>query len=164
MFYYGSTFELYIELVEPGAILDDWIKEPLKDGMRFSVFKEGQDRKPVKVGILGNKDTNSYISYNYHIDKPEKEGMYLVCLSPSDSIYNNAAVSGEQSGSSLFGRVFQENDYSKLSFEVSLTLERVFHGAFQTTQDLEQAHESTSNREQMAATNVITHKSMDQID
>ena len=32
--------------------------------------------------------------------------------------------------SSLFGRVFQQQDYSKIQLEVSVTLERIFHGKF----------------------------------
>ena len=80
---------------------------------------------------MGNKDSNSYFSLNYQIDDAAKEGIYLVCLSPSDSVYFNAAAASEkEGGSSLFGKVFQQQDFSKLSFEISLTLERVFHGTF----------------------------------
>ena len=87
-----------------------------------------------------------------------------MCLEPADTVYYNAAASSEQGGSSLFGRIFQQQDFRKLTMEVSLTLERVFHGTFQTKDELMNAHSSSSNREQMAASNMITHERMDQVD
>ena len=64
MFYYGSTFELFVELVEPRAIKDEWIKEPARDGLLWNVYKHGMDA-PLYRGILGNKDNNSYASFNF---------------------------------------------------------------------------------------------------
>ena len=66
--------------------------------------------------------------------------------------------------SSLFGRVFQQQDYSKIQLEVSVTLERIFHGKFQTKDEIIAAQESNSKRTQMSATNVITHESMGQVE
>ena len=54
--------------------------------------------------------------------------------------------------------------FSVRNFEVSVTLERVFHGTFQTQQDLEKAHISNSNREKMAARNGITSESLNLVD
>ena len=98
MFYYGSTLELYIELVEPSQLKDEWIKNPLTDGLIYNIVKN-EDRSSVKWGVLGNRDDNSYLSFNYLIDSPEKEGIYYVCLEPADTVYYNAAASSEQGGS-----------------------------------------------------------------
>ena len=86
MFYQGSTFELYVELIEPEMLKDSYIIDPLVDGIRYYIMKE-DDYGIVQEGLLGNNDRNSYLSYNYQIDSPEKEGVYLVCLLPSDTIF-----------------------------------------------------------------------------
>ena len=164
MFYYGSTFELFVELVEPKAIKDEWIKDPTRDGLLWNVYKLGVDT-PMYRGILGNKDSNSYSSFNFQIDKPEMEAVYFVCVGPSDGIFHNAAQQMEAEGStSLFGSIFQQQDFSKIQLEVSLTLERIFHGTFKTKDEILAAQESPSKRSQMAAVNVITNESMDQVD
>lgn len=68
MFYTGSTFELFVELVEPKSINDSWIKTE-QDGLLWNIFAQGGDT-PIHKGVLGNKDTNSYASYNFMIDTP----------------------------------------------------------------------------------------------
>ena len=45
-----------------------------------------------------------------------------------------------------------------------MTLERVFHDKFKTKEDLDRAHESSSNRTKMSASNVITHESITQVE
>ena len=45
-----------------------------------------------------------------------------------------------------------------------MTLERIFHGKFQTKDEIIAAQESNSKRTQMSATNVITHESMGQVE
>ena len=65
------------------------------------------DYSIVTEGVLGNKDFNSYLSFNYQIDSPAKEGIYQVCLQPADSLYYNAAEASQQEGGvSLFGKIF----------------------------------------------------------
>ena len=154
MFYYKSTFELYAELIEPETMRDAFIKDPRKDGVRYVIVFDA-NKSIVKEGVLGNTAENSYISFNNHIDIPNKEGVYRVCFSATDSLFHNAATatqnSGEEETTAMFGKIFQQQDFSKLSFEVSVTLERVFHGQFETEQDLQQAQESSSKRQNMAA-------------
>lgn len=118
-----------------------------KDGVRYFIMRE-HDYEVVKEGVLGNKSSNSFLSYNLYVEDKHMEGIYTVCLMPSESIFKNAVYANEESvDNSIFGRIFQEQDYSKLSFELSFTLERVFHGAFQTTDDLQQAQNSDSKRQ-----------------
>mmetsp|Transcript_26201 Transcript_26201/g.34984 ORF Transcript_26201/g.34984 Transcript_26201/m.34984 type:complete len:159 (+) Transcript_26201:92-568(+) len=146
MFYYGSSFELFVELVEPTAIKDSWIKDTTKDGLLWNVYRAGEET-PLHRGIVGNRDSNSYASYNFLVDTPDKESVYFVCLGPSDGIFYNAAEAMEaEGGSSVFGRIFQQQDFSKINLEVGVTLERIFHGKFKTRDELEQAHDSTSKR------------------
>ena len=98
--------------------------------MRYFVMRES-DFSVVKEDVLGNKDYNSFLSFNYYIPDKATEGIYIVCLMPSDSIFRNAVYANEESvDNSIFGRIFQEQDYSKLNFEISFTLERVFHDTF----------------------------------
>ena len=109
MFYYGSTLELYAELIEPELMKDQYIKDPTKDGVRYIVVFDA-NKSIVKEGILGNKMENSYISFNNHIDIPNKEGVYRVCIVPTDSIFHNAAESTEknQESDGMFGKIFQQ--------------------------------------------------------
>lgn len=108
MFYHGSTFELYAELIEPEIIKDEFILDPSRDGVRYIIVFDA-NKSIVKEGILGNKEANSYISFNNHIDIPNKEGVYRVCFSPTDSLFYNAASATEKSQEgSMFGKIFQQ--------------------------------------------------------
>ena len=160
-FYHGSTFELYAELVEPETLLNELIKKEDTDGIHYHVVYT-RTNQIITKGILGNKEKNSYVGFNYLIDDVHKEGVYVVCFQPSNTLFHNAAEMTEKTegGTSMFGKIFQHQDFSKLNFELSVTLERVFHGTFQTQQELEKAHGSVSKREKMAASNIITHESL----
>ena len=56
-----------------------------------------------------------------------------MCLEPTNSLFENERKEMERTGeSNLYGKIFQHQyDYSKLSFELGITLERIFHGAFE---------------------------------
>ena len=83
---------------------DEFLKDAAKDGIRVLVVFED---RIVKETFLGNKETNSYLSYHYQIDAPYKEGVYRVCVAPSDSLFANAAKEMEKKGeSNLFGKIF----------------------------------------------------------
>lgn len=165
MFYYGSNLDLFMELVEPAGLPDLFINDPAVDGIRYVVMQEGHYTTPIE-GVLGNTAESSFSSYSLPIDHPGKEGIYRVCLSPSESIFYNAQklVDSKSEQVTMFGKVFEAHDYAKLSFEVSLTLERVYHGTFQTLQELNSAHASESKREKMAATNMILSESINKVD
>ena len=109
MFYHGSTLELYAELIEPESMKDQYIKDPSKDGVRYIVVFDA-NKSIVKEGILGNKMENSYVSFNNHIDIPNKEGVYRVCMLTTDSIFHNAAESTDknQESDGMFGKIFQQ--------------------------------------------------------
>ena len=93
--------------MDPKSISDGWIKDPAKDGLLWNIFRHGESA-PMHRGVLGNKDWNSYASHNFPIDTHEKEGVYYVCLGPSDGIFYNAADAiKDDSSSSIFGSVFQ---------------------------------------------------------
>ena len=79
MFYHGSTFELYAELIEPEVMKDEYIKDEKKDGIRYVIVFDA-NKSIVKEGVLGNKSENSYVSFNNHIDAQNKEGVYKVCF------------------------------------------------------------------------------------
>ena len=66
MMYFGSTFELFVELIEPEMLRDEWISDPLRDGIHYSVMMELERGEYVTVekGVLGNKDHNSFLSFN----------------------------------------------------------------------------------------------------
>ena len=107
MFYHGSTFELYAELIEPELMKDEYIKDASKDGVRYIIVFDA-NKSIVKEGILGNRSDNSYISFNNYIDIPNKEGVYRVCFSTADSLFHNAAsVTESGQGDSMFGKIFQ---------------------------------------------------------
>ena len=71
MFYHGSTFELYAELIEPESMKDEYIKDVAKDGVRYIIVFDA-NKSIVKEGVLGNQSENSYISFNNHIDTIER--------------------------------------------------------------------------------------------
>lgn len=109
MFYLGSTFELFVELVDPKSMSDSWIKDPAKDGLLWNIFRQGES-SPIHRGVLGNKDWNSYASHNFMINTRDQEGVYYVCLGPSDGIFYNAGEDVD----GIFGKVFQKQDFSKI--------------------------------------------------
>ena len=106
MFYYRSTFELYAELVEPEALLGHYIKDEAVDGVAYWVMAE-RGNALIKKGVLGNKRETHYVSLNYPIDDPAKEGVYTVCFAPADQLYHNAASATKDGKLSKFGSVFQ---------------------------------------------------------
>ncbi len=122
--------------------------------MRYYVV--GPNNVLVTEGMLGNKAHNSYVSFNYLVDSQKTEGYYQVCFTPTDSLFFNAAEASKEGNSSMFGRIFQQQDFSKLNFELSVTLERVFHDTFKTRDEVEEARSSDSSRKKMAASNSVT--------
>ena len=104
MFYEGSTLELATELVDPETMKDDIISDPSTDGIRLIVVFQNQI---IKESYLGNKEHNSHLSYHYPIDHPAKQGIYLVCLAPSNTLFENEKKNMDAKGeSTLYGKVF----------------------------------------------------------
>ena len=104
MFYLGSTLELYAELVEPESLRNEFVKDAEKDGVHYYVI--APNKSLLTEGILGNKASSSYVSYNYLVDHPKNEGYYMVCFNPTDSLFYNAADASKEGNTPMFGRIF----------------------------------------------------------
>ena len=125
-FFEDTTIDLFVELVEPGQITSSMIKDPLKDGITVDVQTPEPYYQYLYQDIIGAPD-KSHLSYSYDIPANQfwLEGFYFICLKPTDSLFENALQASKENESSVFGSILSKQDYSKISFELSLTIERV---------------------------------------
>ena len=105
------------------------MQDPTKDGIRFHIVSPEPEYAIIHRQILGKDQLFSSYTYDL-IPGKDREGYYRVCVGASDSLFQNAALAAQQGEQSTFGSIFQQQDYSKLAFEVSVTLERVFKENF----------------------------------